>query len=387
MPRAESGASRRLRIDAAARSDPAPAVTPRHPQGLAAPLEGRADDLKLIKGVGPVLEKMLHQAGVLPFRADRGLGPGGRRLVRAEPRGVQGPRRARGLGRAGAASWRRRATRRTRTSRSSRNERRRPGVLRMAERSSHARTRCSGRFSGGWRRWSPRSVVFGVHVASIVKDDPAAGIVFGGVTFVIVGLLLVYLGPGPKPSDAVAHPTSWHAHGAGARGSRRRRRRSRRRWRRRCAARRRPRRAAPMPAPGPERADQRAGARRGAGGRRGGAGGAGRGCARRWRRCGRRRWRRRRRAAADDLKKIKGVGPKLEELLHSLGIYHFGQIAGWGPAEVAWIDSNLEGFSGRVTRDDWVGQAKLLAARRRDRVLAAGRPGRGLLTGRARPEG
>ena len=65
---------------------------------------------------------------------------------------------------------------------------------------------------------------------------------------------------------------------------------------------------------------------------------------------------------ADDLKKIKGVGPKLEELLHSLGIYHFDQIAVWGPAEVAWMDSNLEGFFGRVTRDDWVGQAKTLAA-------------------------
>jgi NADH-quinone oxidoreductase subunit E len=65
---------------------------------------------------------------------------------------------------------------------------------------------------------------------------------------------------------------------------------------------------------------------------------------------------------ADDLKKIKGVGPKLEELLHSLGIYHFGQIAAWGPSEVAWMDSNLEGFFGRVTRDDWVGQAKVLAA-------------------------
>ena len=66
--------------------------------------------------------------------------------------------------------------------------------------------------------------------------------------------------------------------------------------------------------------------------------------------------------AADDLKKIKGVGPKLEELLHGLGIYHFGQIATWGPAEIAWMDSNLEGFFGRVTRDDWVGQAKILSA-------------------------
>jgi predicted flap endonuclease-1-like 5' DNA nuclease len=67
---------------------------------------------------------------------------------------------------------------------------------------------------------------------------------------------------------------------------------------------------------------------------------------------------------ADDLKKIKGVGPKLEELLHSLGYYHFDQIAAWGPGEVAWVDENLEGFKGRVSRDDWVPQARLLAAGR-----------------------
>ncbi len=63
----------------------------------------------------------------------------------------------------------------------------------------------------------------------------------------------------------------------------------------------------------------------------------------------------------DDLKKIKGIGPKLEEMLHGLGYYHFDQIAAWGEAEIAWVDSNLEGFNGRATRDDWVGQAKLLA--------------------------
>jgi predicted flap endonuclease-1-like 5' DNA nuclease len=64
----------------------------------------------------------------------------------------------------------------------------------------------------------------------------------------------------------------------------------------------------------------------------------------------------------DDLKKIKGVGPKLEELLHSLGVYHFDQIAGWSEAEITWIDENLEGFRGRVTRDEWVAQARVLAA-------------------------
>ncbi|MCC0067801.1 MAG: hypothetical protein H6896_12555 [Rhodovulum sp.] len=66
--------------------------------------------------------------------------------------------------------------------------------------------------------------------------------------------------------------------------------------------------------------------------------------------------------AADDLKRIKGVGPKLEELLNSLGYYHFDQIAAWSAAEVAWIDAHLEGFHGRATRDEWVAQAKLLAA-------------------------
>jgi NADH-quinone oxidoreductase subunit E len=68
-----------------------------------------------------------------------------------------------------------------------------------------------------------------------------------------------------------------------------------------------------------------------------------------------------REGTGDDLKRIKGVGPKLEALLHSLGIYHFDQIAGWGPAELAWIDRNLEGFHGRASRDDWVGQSKILA--------------------------
>ncbi|MEM6489978.1 MAG: NADH-quinone oxidoreductase subunit NuoE [Pseudomonadota bacterium] len=64
----------------------------------------------------------------------------------------------------------------------------------------------------------------------------------------------------------------------------------------------------------------------------------------------------------DNLKKIRGVGPKLEALLQQLGFFHFDQIAAWTPAEVAWVDSHLQGFKGRVVRDDWVAQAKLLAA-------------------------
>lgn len=65
---------------------------------------------------------------------------------------------------------------------------------------------------------------------------------------------------------------------------------------------------------------------------------------------------------ADDLKLIKGVGPKLETMLHGMGVYHFDQIASWSAEEVAWVDDNLEGFKGRVSRDDWVAQARTLAA-------------------------
>ena len=68
-----------------------------------------------------------------------------------------------------------------------------------------------------------------------------------------------------------------------------------------------------------------------------------------------------REGGADDLKKIKGVGPKLEQMLNGMGFYHFDQIAQWGPEEVAWVDQNLEGFKGRVSRDNWVEQAARLA--------------------------
>lgn len=64
----------------------------------------------------------------------------------------------------------------------------------------------------------------------------------------------------------------------------------------------------------------------------------------------------------DNLKQIRGVGPKMEGLLHSFGFYHFDQIASWSADEVAWVDANLQGFRGRVSRDKWVEQAKLLAS-------------------------
>jgi NADH-quinone oxidoreductase subunit E len=64
---------------------------------------------------------------------------------------------------------------------------------------------------------------------------------------------------------------------------------------------------------------------------------------------------------ADDLKLVWGIGPKLEKMLHGMGIFHFDQIAAWGAKELAWVDENLEGFKGRASRDEWVKQAAKLA--------------------------
>lgn len=63
---------------------------------------------------------------------------------------------------------------------------------------------------------------------------------------------------------------------------------------------------------------------------------------------------------ADNLQEIEGIGPAMEKLCHDLGFYHFDQIAAWTPAEVAWVDQNLTGFKGRVTRDRWVVQAQMI---------------------------
>ena len=67
-----------------------------------------------------------------------------------------------------------------------------------------------------------------------------------------------------------------------------------------------------------------------------------------------------REAGADDLKKISGVGPKIERTLNELGFWHFDQIANWTEAEIAWVDSRLK-FKGRIQREDWIAQARALA--------------------------
>ena len=65
--------------------------------------------------------------------------------------------------------------------------------------------------------------------------------------------------------------------------------------------------------------------------------------------------------APDDLLQLKGVGPKLNALLHGLGVTRFDQIAAWGAREIGEVDAHLGAFKGRIVRDEWVHQAGLLA--------------------------
>jgi len=64
----------------------------------------------------------------------------------------------------------------------------------------------------------------------------------------------------------------------------------------------------------------------------------------------------------DNLELIKGLGPKVNNLLKGLGVTSFAQVANWTAADVADIDAQLGAFAGRITRDNWIDQAQLLAA-------------------------
>lgn len=66
-------------------------------------------------------------------------------------------------------------------------------------------------------------------------------------------------------------------------------------------------------------------------------------------------------AMSDDLTLIKGLGPKLAHQLVAMGITRFAEIGAWSEADIDRIDSQLGRFSGRIRRDNWVAQAKLLA--------------------------
>lgn len=63
----------------------------------------------------------------------------------------------------------------------------------------------------------------------------------------------------------------------------------------------------------------------------------------------------------DDLTRIKGIGPKMSKRLNEIGVFHFKQIADWSMDEALWVDDVLAS-KGRVDRDNWVSQARILSA-------------------------
>lgn len=76
-----------------------------------------------------------------------------------------------------------------------------------------------------------------------------------------------------------------------------------------------------------------------------------------------------RKGKADDLKLIEGIGPVMEKLVNAAGVFHFDQIASWTEADVAFFDAQMDRFKGRITRDKWVSQAKIIVTEGLERFL------------------
>ena len=79
-----------------------------------------------------------------------------------------------------------------------------------------------------------------------------------------------------------------------------------------------------------------------------------------------------RKAGADDLGLIKGIGPKLKALLNAAGIFHFDQISKWTAENVAWADAHFPGFKGCASRDAWPEQADALVAQNKTKTQTRG---------------
>jgi len=95
--------------------------------------------------------------------------------------------------------------------------------------------------------------------------------------------------------------------------------------------------------------------------------------------------------APDDLKEIKGIGPKFEKDLNSKGIYYFRQIAAWKKKDVEMVEGVIDSFPGRIGRDEWIPQAKGFAKSTPAKTSARKKPGpkpgskRGVLTAAGKP--
>lgn len=78
--------------------------------------------------------------------------------------------------------------------------------------------------------------------------------------------------------------------------------------------------------------------------------------------------------AADDLKRIRGVGPVLEKVLHRLGVHQFRQVALWTEADIDFFDAQLQTFRGRIRRENWVRSAAEEHFKKHGEWLAATSP-------------
>jgi predicted flap endonuclease-1-like 5' DNA nuclease len=63
----------------------------------------------------------------------------------------------------------------------------------------------------------------------------------------------------------------------------------------------------------------------------------------------------------NDLKRIKGIGVLIEKKLNSLGVSTYEDIANWTSEDIERISQSLD-FKGRIQRENWVEQARILAA-------------------------
>jgi predicted flap endonuclease-1-like 5' DNA nuclease len=64
----------------------------------------------------------------------------------------------------------------------------------------------------------------------------------------------------------------------------------------------------------------------------------------------------------DDLKLISGIGPKVEQKLNSIGVWHYAQISAWSQRHIDWVNAAIS-FAGRIERENWVTQATQLLER------------------------
>jgi len=66
-------------------------------------------------------------------------------------------------------------------------------------------------------------------------------------------------------------------------------------------------------------------------------------------------------AGPDDLKRIRGIGVLIEKKLNSMGVTSYDQVANWSTGDVDRVSQALD-FKGRIERENWVEQARILSS-------------------------